>query len=117
MSWLRQVVEPPHFREGTWEEAIWNSVTRQNEYRLPESFAPEDVIIDLGCHIGGFSFACLHRGAGKVFSFEASPANYATAVTNLSRFGSRAEVSHAAMRRSDRPPTTMRFTSTPSILN
>jgi len=106
---LRLTSEPPHFRAGTWDHLIWAGIVRGIEYELPASFDPQDVIIDIGTHIGSFSFACLTRGAGKVYGFETHPHNHALALTNVSRFGGRGEIFNKAMWRSDEKPGTVKF--------
>ena len=95
-------VEPPHFRSGTFDQGIWLQVNRNNEYQLPESFDPTDVIIDIGAHIGSFAFACLRRGARRVDAYEPYPANAELARLNLARFGNRATVHQKAVWRSDK---------------
>jgi FkbM family methyltransferase len=89
------------FRPGTWDRATFESVVAHNEYRLPDRFEPDDVIVDVGGHIGSFSYAALSRGAGQVFTFEASPANCEVLRHNLAPFGARSVVRHAAVFRSD----------------
>jgi FkbM family methyltransferase len=71
------------FRQGTWDRDIYDCVVRDNEYRLPASFAKTDIVIDIGAHIGSFSHACLLRGAGSVFAIEPHPDNFAILMTNL----------------------------------
>ena len=71
------------------EIGIWNDIVNINEYRLPESFDPLDVIVDIGGHCGIFAWACLSRGAGRVVSVEPSPENFARLCHNLMRFGAR----------------------------
>ena len=95
-------VEPPHFRSGTFDQGIWLQVNRNNEYQLPESFDPADVIIDIGAHIGSFAFACLRRGARRVEAYEPYPVNAELARLNLARFGSRVTVHQKAVWRSDK---------------
>jgi FkbM family methyltransferase len=98
-------LEPPaHWRtrRGTWDEAMWSAVVTQNEYDLPDRLAPEDVVIDVGAHIGCFSWMCLARGAGRVLAFEVEPANFALLEANLAPAGDRAVARHAAVWRSDR---------------
>jgi hypothetical protein len=51
--------------------------TLVEDTRLPERFSPDDIIIDIGAHIGAFAYACLQRGAGRVIAFEPEPENYA----------------------------------------
>lgn len=62
-------------RAGTQDELIFDEVCLGNEYRLPEKFEPDDVIIDVGAHIGIFAAMCLERGAGRVVCIEPCPKN------------------------------------------
>ncbi|MFA5291307.1 MAG: FkbM family methyltransferase, partial [Candidatus Paceibacterota bacterium] len=59
-------------RDGTSDLNIFRSINESqfNEYRLPEKFEAEDIIIDIGLHIGSFSYACATKGAGRVLGFE-----------------------------------------------
>ena len=90
-------------RPQTTDSAIFELVVDQNEYNLPAQFQPDDVVIDIGAHIGGFSFACLERGAGKVYAYEAHPDNHAIASKNVARFGKKIECEQRAVWRSDQP--------------
>ncbi len=91
-----------YFREGTGDWYIFYEVYLDNEYRLPASLSPEDVVIDIGMHIGSFSFAALSRGAGRVYSFEVDQSNFDMAARNLKVFGDRAKIFRKAVWRSDR---------------
>lgn len=95
------------FRKGTSDRAIFLSVAAGNEYRLPESFAPDDIVIDIGMHIGGFCFAALMRGCANVHGFEAESENFDLAVRNLQGFGERIHLYHKAVWRSDRMGDTL----------
>lgn len=66
------------FRAHTWDENIWKSVALHNEYGLAAGFrfSADDVILDIGAHIGSFSYLALDRGAGKVFCVEPDPGNF-----------------------------------------
>ncbi len=97
---------PPHpftFREGTTDEQVFLDVNDHDEYRLPKAFEPNDLIVDVGCHIGSFAYACLVRGAGSVHGFEAFSENYDCAVRNLRSFGDRIKLQNKAVWRSDTP--------------
>jgi FkbM family methyltransferase len=74
------------FREGTCDANVYRSVVELNEYRLPDKFEPNDIVLDVGCHIGSFAKACADRGAGEVVSFEPEPGNVAMALANLAEF-------------------------------
>ncbi len=64
------------FRPGTYDRSIWQSVFDHDEYGLADVvFGPADVILDIGAHIGSFSYTALHRGAGLVVAIEADVEN------------------------------------------
>ena len=71
------------FRPGTLDQMIFDGVVALDEYRLPERFAPDDVVVDVGAHIGSFAYAVVQRGAEHVWSLEPDPANCAFAAENL----------------------------------
>jgi FkbM family methyltransferase len=89
------------FRRDTFDHAIVQAVWESNEYRLPDQFAADDIIIDIGAHIGTFSFACLSRGAGKVIAFEPERSNFGYLSKNLATFGKAVELYCMAVWRSD----------------
>jgi FkbM family methyltransferase len=98
----RLTTSPFHFRAGTWDEHVFRTVHDNNEYRLPDHLDADDVVIDIGMHIGSFCLAALERGSHCVHGFEAERGNYACAVRNLSPFGERVHCYHQAVFRSDR---------------
>jgi FkbM family methyltransferase len=63
-------------RTGTQDAWIAEKVIDNNEYRLPERFDPEDIIIDIGAHIGCFELACRQRGAKFITCYEPDKYNY-----------------------------------------
>ena len=101
--------EVPQFRPGTNDRHVWDSVVARNEYFVPERFVTDDVVIDVGLHIGSFSSLVLARGAGKVYAYEADSENYRIACRHLQRFGSRIEMENRAVCRSDVPPDHLFF--------
>lgn len=102
------------FRDGTFDEGIYHDVVLHNEYNLPESFGPEDVIIDIGTHIGCFTHACLERGAQKMVCFEALRENFNLATGNLEYGGERKSLYNKAVWRSDKPDTEILFSYVPN---
>lgn len=99
------------FRSGTLDEAIFNGVVGLNEYRLPDRFAPDDVVIDIGAHIGSFAQAVLARGCENVTAIEPDRANFDIAADYL-----RPHIDRGALRlergaawRSDRNGDELRF--------
>jgi FkbM family methyltransferase len=95
------VSHPFAFRPNTHDEEVFHKVNTCNEYRLPETFRADDVIIDIGTHIGSFCYAALLRGSNRVYGFEASPENFARAQQNLASYGARVQLRHQAVWRSD----------------
>ena len=90
-------------RPMTFDSDIINGVAVANEYDLPERFDSDDLVIDIGAHVGAFSYAALVRGAGRVYAFEAQPINHAIACHNVAKFGARAICRNMAVWRSDQP--------------
>ena len=95
------------FRDGSHDRFIWLNVVYSNEYRLPKSFAPDDIVIDIGTHIGSFCYAALLRGCRNVYGFEAEKENFTLAIHNLQRFGERVHLYHKGVWRSDRTGDTL----------
>lgn len=77
------MIEEWRFRPGTLDQAIFNGVFVFNEYGLPPRFAPGDVVIDIGAHIGSFAKAVLDRGCENVYCIEADRSNVEIAAVNL----------------------------------
>ena len=94
-------------RPGTYDWQIVKSVILGNEYQLPDAFGPDDIIVDIGTHIGAFCFAALLRGAQHVYGFEAEKENFRLAQAHLKPFGDRVRVFHKAVWRSDRTGDTL----------
>jgi predicted RNA methylase len=66
-------------REGKTDEFIVTEVTTYSKLQINEN----DVVVDLGLHIGMFSVWALNRGAKKVYSYEPNDENFALAEQNL----------------------------------
>jgi FkbM family methyltransferase len=71
------------FRPGTLDQGIFSHVVLSNEYKLPPSFAPGNLVIDVGAHIGAFAHAVVSRGCEDVFCIEADRVNVEIAAENL----------------------------------
>lgn len=105
------------FRPGTNDRDIYNSVVHRNEYRLPKHFRSDDIVIDVGTHIGSFAEAVIRRGCQKVYCVEADEKNVQVAQHNLQPFIDRGEVVliHGAMWRSDPNDDLLCFDSYPQL--
>lgn len=99
------------FRSGTLDQLIFDSVVANNEYRLPECFEPEDVVVDVGAHIGSFAYAVALRGGQHVWSIEPDRTNCALAAEHLRPYADQGYVRliHAAAWRSDPNDDELRF--------
>jgi FkbM family methyltransferase len=82
-----------------------------NEYRLPDRFAPGDVVLDVGAHIGAFAYAVVQRGAEHVWSIEPDPSNCAAAAEHLRPYIDKGyvQLTHQAVWRSDPNDDELRF--------
>jgi FkbM family methyltransferase len=91
-------------RPGTFDTGIFTCIHELNEYRLEPVIPQDAVLLDIGTHIGCFSYTALERGAGIVYGFEASPENFEIACENLRPFieNGRCVLVNAALWRSDR---------------
>lgn len=96
---------PRHWqlRPGTIDRRVFRLVVIENEYQLPAHFAPDDVVLDVGGHIGSFTLAVLERGAGLVHCCEPDAENFRVLSHHLAPFGERVNLHHAAVWRSDDP--------------
>jgi len=106
-----------NFRPDTLDLAIFCMVYFNNEYKLPTRFDSSDVILDIGAHIGSFTFATLVRGAGKVISVEAHPDNVKLVRQHLSDCiaSGQVEIHHGAVWRSDMTDTSVSISDFPTI--
>jgi FkbM family methyltransferase len=67
-----------------FEASILRDVIQWDEYNIfGSSFAPDDVVIDIGGHIGAFTFACHWLGSRNIHAFEADPGNFSLFQENL----------------------------------
>ena len=99
VAWHR----PGHWRlrPDTIDRRIFRNVVVENEYRLPSRFEPNDVILDVGGHVGTFAHAVLARGAGVVHCCEPDAGNFEILAHNLAPYGERARLKRCAVWRSD----------------
>jgi FkbM family methyltransferase len=104
-------------RPGTLDEYIYRQVIEYNEYGLPDSFSVDDIVVDVGTHIGLFAYAALKRGAGKVYGIEPDLENFEIARRNLKTFldEGRISLTHGAAWRSDCNEDALYFQGYPSM--
>jgi FkbM family methyltransferase len=99
------------FRPGTLDRMIFGGVVALDEYRLPERFEPDDVVVDVGAHIGSFAYAVVLRGGKHVWSIEPDRTNFAFAAEHLRPYVDQGHVRllQAAVWRSDPNDDELRF--------
>jgi FkbM family methyltransferase len=103
--------KPRHWRlrPGTIDRRLFREVVIHNDYDLPPRFDPTDVIVDVGGHIGSFTYAVLKRGAGTVYCCEADADNFRLLRHNLRPYGDRVRLLPWAVWRSDQRVTHLRL--------
>lgn len=94
-------------RPETEDFIVFEDVVDRNEYLLQDEFNSDDIIIDVGAHIGSFSYAAALRKPGKVYAYEAHPVNHAIACKNLAHFGDLVSCRNQAVWRSDKLSETL----------
>ncbi len=103
--------------QSALEAAIVRSIILWDEYQVfGRHFRPEDVVIDIGAHIGSFSFACHYLGSREIHAFEASPTNFARLRNHLSDLPGM-HLYNRAVFRSDAPAVDDLLHSGPAFLN
>lgn len=65
----------PKFREGSWDENIFKDIVWFNEYKLPGNLE-EFLVVDIGGHIGSFTWLCDKLGSPMISSYEPLKENY-----------------------------------------
>ena len=90
---------------------VFNGVVLHDEYRLPARFAPADIVIDVGAHIGSFAYAVVQRGGEHVCSIEPDAANCALAARHLDPYirSGRVQLRQEAVWRSNPNDDALRF--------
>lgn len=78
---------------------IVSEVFRKRVYAPPGfEIAPEDVVVDIGAHIGIFTLFAARQTRNGVYSYEASPTNFACLTANIAANGfSHVHATHAAV--------------------
>lgn len=101
----------PHFRKGQTDARdrdVWQACFVENEYGLPPLHA-NDVIIDIGMHVGSFCCRAYANGSRKVYGYEVDRSAWITAVANTLEFGPEIHPFNLAVVRSDEPLASVRY--------
>lgn len=79
-----KMVSPIHHRPNTWDINTFKSVSGGHEYGELNLVGRD--VIDIGAHIGGFTYYAGVNGAEKIVSVEANPDNYEYLLKNIEAF-------------------------------
>lgn len=95
--------KPRHWslRAGTIDRRLFRDVCINNEYGLPDRFAAQDIVLDIGAHIGSFALVALKRGAKQIHCFEPAQENFQVLRHNLAPYRDHVQLHHCAVWRSD----------------
>lgn len=74
------------FRNGTNDILVFEEVVKKDVYRLQETFAEDDILIDVGAHVGFFTYAAIEHGARTIYAVEADFENYQIAAMHLKEY-------------------------------
>ena len=91
-------------------DQVYLEVYTQNEYQIDNLF-PEDIVIDLGSHIGTFSKLCYDKGSRNIFCYEADLNNFNICSRNLYPYN--IKVFNTAVWRSDKESQILRVGNSP----
>jgi len=81
------------------EKDTWYAVAVENEYKLPDLKA-DDVVVDIGAHIGSFSWLAYQKGSRRIYAFEVDPWHYDALLVNA-KVTTGIEILHGAVVRGD----------------
>src|SRR3972149_6214875 len=96
-------------RQGTTDEEMYIEVYRTNVYGLTDKFSADDVIIDLGGHIGSFVYTAVEKyGASKIYSYEPDPDNFSILTENSKKY-QQVKIYNLAVWRSDIKEESIQF--------
>jgi len=99
--------------EGSFDRNILTAILYDDEYGVAgEKFEPTDVIVDVGAHVGVFSYLCHRRGSRSVHCYEPGERNFRLLQRNLGSL-SGVHLFNMAVWRSDRQAGTGLFLSGP----
>jgi FkbM family methyltransferase len=103
--------------QNAFEAAMVRSVMQWDEYQVfGRHFRPEDVVIDIGAHIGSFSFACHYLGSREIHAFEANSTIFARLWNHVADLPEM-HLYNRAVFRSDAPTDYDLLHSGPALLN
>jgi len=70
---------------NSWDSQLFDEVYNKNEYGIKE-LSENDVVLDIGSHIGSFTKLCFDKGSKNVYSYEANYDNFRLSEKNLNNY-------------------------------
>ena len=110
LDWIdfldNQIIKIEEFNiKNTWDKTIFKECFIENEYGI-QNLEENDVVLDIGGHIGSFARLCWNKGSRNIHGFEAD-------VTNFAYYQSNAKegitITNKAVWQSDDDTTTLNF--------
>jgi FkbM family methyltransferase len=97
-TWSGPPEKKPRVYRTQSEKDTWYAVAVENEYNLGP-LAPEDLVVDVGAHIGSFSWLAYQQGSRRIVGFEPDPWHLEAALENTRDMG--IVIAHCAIVRGD----------------
>lgn len=99
-NWAGPPEDRPRMYRTQSEKDTWHAIVVDNEYRLPD-LHPEDIVIDIGAHIGSFAYLAYKKGSRSVYAFELEPDHIEAGRVNLQDIEDGVAYYHTAVVRGD----------------
>lgn len=88
-------------RPDTYDQFIYDSVVESNEYEI-KNLLEDDIIIDIGSHIGCFLYICAQKGAkNNLYGYEVDKSNFEQCKKNMKDKNIACQIHNQAVWRSD----------------
>jgi FkbM family methyltransferase len=100
-NWVGPADMKPRVYRTQSEKDTWYAVAVENEYCLPTTLLPTDTIIDIGAHIGSFSYLAYRSGSRSVYAYEIDPWHVEAATVNLGDMQDGVALHYSAVVRGD----------------
>lgn len=100
-NWVGPADMKPRVYRTQSEKDTWYAVAVENEYDVPDTFGADDVVVDIGAHIGSFCYRAYRAGSRSIYGFEIDPWHMEAAVANLADLRDGVGLYHKAVVRGD----------------
>ena len=100
-NWVGPADMKPRVYRTQSEKDTWYAVAVENEYCLTTTLLSTDTIIDIGAHIGSFSYLAYRSGSRSVYAYEIDPWHVEAATVNLGDMQDGVALHYSAVVRGD----------------